>query len=214
MRRLLHLLKIATYPFLGISLLMFMGMSFGAAFVTDFTIENRTDTTIVVTPVGTIGAGSRAPLPVKMLAFPPLPALRSGGYRLAPGETVTVQYDMDDINFSEIVVTAEPGRTLQLVTDPTPTANQYHGPLQRHYVIGDLALLEPAPPPVQEAARAVDRQWVVACVLSSLLVGPWLVYALVTWLSRRLERRQRPNRFMAFLVKRAHLKRGRIFLSG
>jgi len=200
-RRLLRILTFATYPFLGLSLLMFMGMGFGAAFVTDFTIENRTDTTIVVTPVGTFGAGKRAPLPVKMLAFPPLPALRGGGYRLAPGESVTVQYDMDDINFSEIVVVAEPGRTLQLVTDPAPTANQYHGPLQRHYVIGDLALLEPAPPPVLEAARAADRQWVVACVMSSLLFGPWLVYAVLTRLSRRWERRKTPNRSMASEVK-------------
>jgi hypothetical protein len=172
-------------------------MGFGAAFVTDFTIENRTDTAIVVTPVGTWGAGNRAPLPVKMLAFPPLPAMRGGGYRLAPGESVTIQYDMDDINFSEIVVTAEPGRPLQLVTDPTPTANQYHGPLQQHYVIDDLARLEPAPPSVQEAAQAADRQWVVACVVSSLLFGPWLVYGVVAWLSRRWERRQVPNRLVA-----------------
>jgi len=192
-RRLLRLLTLATYPFLGLSLLMFMGMGFGAAFVTDFTIENRTDTTIVVTPVGTFGAGNRAPLPVKMLAFPPLPALWGGGYRLAAGESVTVQYDMDDINFSEIVVVAEPGRTLQLVTDPTPTVNQYHGPLQRHYVIGDLSLLEPAPPHVLEAARAADRQWVVACVTSSLLFAPWLVYAVLARLSRRWERCKTPN---------------------
>ncbi len=175
-------------------MLLFLGMGFGAAFVTDFTVENRTGVAIVVTPVGTVGtAGSRAPLPVKMLAFPPLPALRSGGYRLAPGESVTIQYDMDDINFSEIVVTAEPGRTLQLVTDPAPTANQYHGPKQRHYVVDDLAQLEPAPLPVQEAAQATDRQWVVACVVFSLLFGPWLVYAIIAWLSRRWENGQRPN---------------------
>lgn len=194
MRRALRLLKFATYPFLGLSLLLFLGMGFGAAFVTDFAVENRTDTAVVVTPVGTVGAGDRAPLPVKMLAFPPLPALRGGGYHLAPGESVTIQYDMDDINFSEIVVAAEPGRPLQLVTDPTPTANQYHGPLQRHYVIDDLARLEPATPPVQAAAQAADRQWVEACVMGSLLFGPWLVYALVTRLSRRWERCRAPNR--------------------
>ena len=186
MRRLLRLLKFATYPFLGLSLLLFVGMGFGAAFVTDFTIENRTNTTIFVTPVGTSRAGHRAPLPVIALAFPPLPAIQGGGYRLAPGASVTVHYDMDDINFSEIVVDTEAGPTLQLVTDPNPTTNQYHGPLQRRYVISNLALLEPAPLLVQEAARAADHQWVLACVQTSFLFGPWLVYALVTWLSRRL----------------------------
>jgi hypothetical protein len=120
-----------------------------------------------------------------MLAPPAVPAPRAGGYRLAPGESVTIRYDMDDINFSEIVVAAEPGRTLQLVTDPNPTANQYHAPARRHYVIDDLGRLEPATVPVREAARAAGRQWVVACVLWSLLVGPWLVYGLVARASRR-----------------------------
>ncbi len=196
MRRLLRLLTYTTYPFLGLSLLLFLGMGFGAAFVADFTVENRTDTTVAVTPVGTVGAGDRAPLPVKVLAFPllpPLPALRAGGYRLAPGEAVTIRYDMDDINFSEIVVAAGPDRVLQLVTDPNPTTNQYHGPLQRHYVIDDLARLEPVPQPVREAAQAADGQWVVAGVVYALLFGPWAVYALVTWLSRRLDRRGGPN---------------------
>lgn len=51
----------------------------------------------------------RGPLPVKTLMFLPLPALRGGGYRLAPGESVTARYDFDDINSSAIVVHADPG---------------------------------------------------------------------------------------------------------
>lgn len=193
MYRFLRLLKYATYPFLYLSMLLLGGLCVGGAFVTDFTIENRTDTAIVVTPVGTIGEGRRAPLPVVMLAFPQFPALRSGGYRLAPGESIRIQYDMDDINFSEIVVAAEPDRLLQLVTDPTPTAIQYHGPLQPHYSIDDLAQLEPVPLPVQKAAQAADRQWVVFCRINALLFGPWLMYATVLWLSRRWENRQGTN---------------------
>jgi hypothetical protein len=184
-RILFRVLKYATYPFLGLSVMLFMGTAFGAAFVSDFTIENRTSSAIVVTPVGTFGAGSRAPLPVKMLVILPIPAFRGGDYPLAPGESVTVRYDTDDINLSEIVVVAEPDRMLQLVADPIPTANQYHGPRQRHYIIDDLARLGPAPPPVQEAVRVADRQWVVACVVNSLLFGPWLLCVLFSWLARR-----------------------------
>lgn len=188
MRRLLRILKYATYPFLALSLLLLLGMAFGAAFVTDFTVENRTGDTIVVTPVGTVGPdGRRVPLPVKMLAWPSVSAFRSGGYRLAPGACVRIQYDMDDINFSEIVVAAaaEPRRTLQLVTNPNPTTNQYRGPMQPCYVIDDLTGLEAAPPAMQAAARAADRQWVIAVVELSLVLGPWVAYAIISRMARR-----------------------------
>jgi hypothetical protein len=182
--KLLRLLTYATFPLLGLSLLLFAGMMFGAAFVTDFVVINRTNAPIVVTPVGTVGKqGRKSPLPVKMARLLPLPALSSGGYRLAPGQSVTISYDMDDINFSEILVEAAPGQSLQLVTDPHPTSNQYHGPMQRQYVIDDLAQLDQATSPVRAAAEAADRQWIAACVVLSLLFGPWLAYTILMWLS-------------------------------
>jgi len=166
-------------------------MGFGAAFVTEFTVENRTDVAIVVTPVGTVGSpGAKSPLPVKLLAVFPLPALRCGGYRLAPGASVTIKYDMDDINFSEIVVET-PGRTLQLVTDPNPTSRQYHGPLKRHYEIDDLSQLAEVSLPVQAAGQAANRQLRVALIEYSLLIGPWLVYGSMALLSGHWERRKR-----------------------
>src|SRR4051812_11394635 len=103
----MSILKYVIYSFLGLSMLIWSALGFGAIFITDFVVENRTKKVILVTPVGTVGAeGIKAPLPVKLLAFPPLPALRCGTYRLVPGESVRIQYDMDDINFSEIVVEA------------------------------------------------------------------------------------------------------------
>ena len=41
MVRVLRLLLIVSYPFLALSFLMLLGMMFGAAFVSDFTIANR-----------------------------------------------------------------------------------------------------------------------------------------------------------------------------
>ena len=74
-------------------------------------MENHTGQTLLITPVGTIGDGYKAPLPTLMLAMPALPALRAGRYRLGPGESVTILYDMDDIHFSEIVIEDNRGRT-------------------------------------------------------------------------------------------------------
>ncbi len=190
MSRLVRILKYANYPFLGLSALLFAGMVFGAAFVARFSVENRTGEPIVVTPVGTAGtAGSRAPLPVLSLGFPSLPALRSGGFRLAPGESVSILYDMDDIRLSELVVAARPGQALPMVAGTTPAAGQDHGPdpRGRRYVIDDLTRLGPATSSVRRAALAADRQWVVACISLTILLGPWLLHAILARLTSRVE---------------------------
>lgn len=189
MKRFFRILRYATYPFLAFSLLLALGTIFGIALIADFTIENRTDEIIAVTPIGSIGPqGYRAPLPVKLVPSPALTAFRSGSFRLAPGESITIYYDMDDINFSEIVVEAERGRMLQLVTNPDPTSHRYHAPRQRHFVIDDLSQLEPVPARVQTAVTVANRQRILACVEYSLLFGPWLVYSILSWLSGRWER--------------------------
>jgi hypothetical protein len=177
-----------TYPFLAISGLLFMGFAFGGAFIDSFTIENRTRSTITVTPIGTRGPEGRKgylPVAIGWLPLPALPVLRAE-YRLEPGESVKVSYDMDDINFSEIVVNAGQGARLALVVDPDPITDQYHGPLQSTYVIDDLANLAAASPAVLAAADSAKRQWVACLVFNSILFGPWLAYAALKLALRRL----------------------------
>ncbi len=138
-RFLLHFARNLNYLLVALSGLITIGL--GMTFYSDFTIENKTTGHITVTPVGTVGhEGHKALLPVKALFI--FPAFQSGDFRLAPGESARIWYDMDDINFSEIVIDDGAGKHYQLVTDPSPTTNQYHGPLQRQIVIDDLSKLE------------------------------------------------------------------------
>lgn len=189
MKLFLRILQFIPYPFLALSVLLWMGTIFSVAFITDFTIENQTGETITVTPVGAVGQlGNRWPLPIVMFEFPSLPSLHRGGYRLEPNESVTVKYDMDDINFSELVIEDKQGRFLQMVIDPNPTINQYHGPLQREYVIGNLAQLPQATPAAIRAAGRAKQQHLGSIVLLSLMFGPWLVLGCVAWSRGRLER--------------------------
>ncbi|GEM_PF-2615214 len=182
MRRLLRIAMWTTYPFLVLSVLLFFGMMFGATFVTGFTIENRSGQFISVTPIGCVGpSGERAALPIVMFSFVPLPALRAGGFPLADGETVTIRYDMDDINFSEIVVEDGRGQQFQLVTDPTPTANQYHSPQQRLFVIGRLKDLDPVAPEVAVAAKRAQGWHRGSILLNAILFAPWLFYVGLRW---------------------------------
>lgn len=178
MKLALRILLWVTYPFLVLSSLLMVGTLFTLAFVVSFSIENRTAQTIAVTPVGTAGEeGRKWPLPTVVSSILPLPAGRAGGFRLAPGESVTILYDMDDINFSEIVVEDQHGGRHQLVVDPQPTTNQYHAPSERRFVIDDLKSLSPVDPGVSVAAGRAQGHDRYAIILNVLLIAPWAAYA-------------------------------------
>src|SRR5690348_3526721 len=91
-------------------------------FVTGFTVQNRTGGTLSVTPIGTVGPdGHRRPLPLMRWQIPAVPASRNGRLPVQSGKTITLYYDWDDINFSELVIEAEDGELRQLVVNPPPT---------------------------------------------------------------------------------------------
>jgi hypothetical protein len=180
MRRLLRILLWLTYPFLVLSCILIGGTLFGIAFIADFKIENQTGQTLSVTPVGTVGKeGRRSPLPTIMSVALPLSALRAGGFRLAPGESLTVLYDMDDINFSEIVIENAQGQQFQLVVNPNPTTNQYHAPRQRYFPLNELGRLGPVDPRVAAAAKRARGLQSASIFMNLLLIGPWLAYGIL-----------------------------------
>lgn len=152
--RLLRLLTYATYPFLVLSPLLLVGLAFGMVYVCEFTVENRAARVLVVTPVGRsheTDTGERGPLPVRMIDMPALPALRSGGFRLEPGESVTIGYDSDEVTLTEIVVAIEGDPELRFVT-------LSGGSTDRPLVIDARTRLEPAYPNLVEATQLADRQ--------------------------------------------------------
>jgi hypothetical protein len=187
LRAMVRMGLIATYPLLAVSMLAFMGLSFGSAFVAEFTVENQTGETITVTPVGTVGdRGDRHPLPVYMWPFPPIWAPQRGGFEIPPGGSLDIVYDMDDINFSEIVVYDHDGERGQLIVEPDPTRNQYHAPSETRFVISDLDSLGLITGPVRNAAKVAlvptNAPWVILCVL----LGPWFAFITLSWMNRRL----------------------------
>ena len=182
---LLRVSSAIAYCFLVLSGLLFIGMSFGAAFLTTIRIENRLEQPIRVTPVGTVGPnGARYPLPVSYRFVVPLPAAERGGFELKPNEMREITYDMDDINFSEIVVERENEVIGQIVVDPNPTANQYHAPQQKHFVVDHESLVA-VPKEVFAAATRAKQPSHGATVLTLLLVVPWPAVFLLSWLKRR-----------------------------
>ena len=187
LKSLVRIALFVTYPFLAISMLAFVGLCFGGAFVAQFTVENKTDRAIVVTPIGTVGEkGARYPLPVYMWPFPAIASVQRGGFEIPPGESIDIMYDMDDINFSEIVVHDRNGQRGQLVVNPNPTQNQYRAPAQKHFPIDDLDSLVDVPASVRNASRDAQIPTTAPWRLLGMLFAPWLAFALLSWLNRSL----------------------------
>jgi hypothetical protein len=192
-RRQIHLPKLlirlalmATCPLLAVSMLVFLGLSFGGAFVAEFTVENRTGQRIAVTPIGTVGKkGDRQPLPVYMWPFPPIWSSQRGGFEILPGESIDIMYDWDDINFSEIVVRDHAGERGQLVVDANPTRNQYRAPSQTRFAIDDIDSLEPVTGPVRNAARNAHVPTNAPWIILGMLLGPWIVFIVLRSVDRR-----------------------------
>lgn len=183
-RLLIRVALAATYPLLAVSMLAFFGLLLHSAFVVEFTVENKTDQPIVVTPIGAVGKqGDRHPLPVYVWSSPPLQSSQRGGFKIPPGKSLDIMYDMDDINFSEIVVHDHHGERGQLIVNHNPTIRRYHAPAQTHFVIDDLDELAAVPGPVRNASRDAQPPTNTPYIILSVILGPWIVFAMLSWLS-------------------------------
>lgn len=159
MRRFLQILLILNGLFLPLSCfpLIFLFNTINPmqlAFITDFTVENRTGRELSVTPIGTVGQqGRRRSLPLTRWKAPWWPASQYADIPVPADEKVTLFYDWDDINFSELVVATEDGTLRQLVVNSNPTARQYVIPEVTDFVIDDVNRLEEVNPAVLAACQ-------------------------------------------------------------
>jgi hypothetical protein len=166
------------------------------AFLVDIEVANETDDTLFVTPIGAVGAeGRRSVLPQYTGTVPAFPAFRTGDFRLEPGESVSIRYDWDDINISEIAVRNEEGAYRALIVDPTPTVGRYHPPTERSFTIDSFEDLAGIDPQVLKAAREGEFAWGIWGFIASsivpfvLLVIWWMKWGKELW-SRGKEQSQ------------------------
>ena len=169
-------IRFVTYILLVFSVLTLVGLVFGNNFHRKFTIENQTQETIAVTPVGTVGEGVRRPLPIYSSRLPLIPSSCRGGFKLEPGESIEIIYDMDDINLSEIVIQDEERKIGQLVVSADLIRDRYSTPPQTHFMIDDLNSLVGVPGSIRDAAREAQAATISPWIVISVLLGPWILW--------------------------------------
>ena len=161
-QRVLKVLGILTSPLILI-LLLFVLNAFNPmqwVFLFSFEVKDNSNQTIWITPIGSIGfEGKKSRLPVFLNEVPAIPAIVYGGYRLDPGDSKTIVYDWDDINFSDIVVKDKSGEYRSLIVNPNPTERMYSTPTTNTFNIESWNSLTIADSRLVDIARGWNINW-------------------------------------------------------
>ena len=174
MKLLMWLAAVPYYFAMFVAFLIWITVLCPLAFITDCSVTNATNDFLSVTPVGTVGSdGQRTLLPLYCTSFPFFVKSKRGDFQIAPNETFRFDYDMDDVNFSEIVVENSAGEIRQIVVNSNPTQNQYMVPSETDFIIDDFNVLATVPGNVKTVAVAGQqsgRMWLVY-IISVILLG-------------------------------------------
>lgn len=155
----------------------------GMAFLTSFEVVNSTGEDLIITPIGARGAeGRRGTLPISSSSQFYLMSPQRGEFPLPAGSTLSLTYDWDDVQFSEIVCRRRDGSYLVLPTGLHPTQGQYRQPPTKRFEISDLAALQPA----TELHLAAVRSGSGRIPFLYVLAGLGLLSPLCFWAARRI----------------------------
>ncbi len=167
------------------SVMPLCALNFGAAFREEIVIVNKTAAPISVTPIGVWdGSKNRSALPVTALEIIHWPALKNGDFTVAPGQSIRIDYDGDDIDPSEIYINAGTAGVYEQSVKSREAAD-FDYDKDRRIEITDLSKLTAASAPVTAAALGANKnEWKIAyfCVF---VFGP-IVFSAGLWVMVRI----------------------------
>jgi hypothetical protein len=169
----------STLPFSLLAMLLVVNAvnPMGTMFLHTFTIENRTDDEIFVSPIGAVDSeGTRRTLPFSVFKRFEVFSIKRDDFRIPAGTSMDFTYDWDDIQFSEILIRRrnEPWKNME--TGLHPTYMQYRRPGKIVFEVRDVASLPDAPQINLSALPGNPTRILVIYLLSFLgLLSPLLI---------------------------------------
>jgi hypothetical protein len=143
-------------------------------FIASFEVRNATAEDLRLTPVGLWSPRDKAVLRQYALAVPAIPAFRSVDIPVAAGETVTIRFDVDDIQLSELVWRRADGSLRVQVVDPEAGASCCDLPRQGLFVLGSVEGLPRPDPRAEQAMAEYPSMWLFLAPLPLVLLPRWL----------------------------------------
>jgi hypothetical protein len=160
-KRLLLVAGFILLPLFGLTLLFAINMlnPLARVFLVPFEVVNSTDENLVITPIGAQGPdGERRTLPISSSSWLYLLSSQRTEFSLPAGATLSLTYDCDDVQFTEIVCRRPDGSHVVLPTGLHPTEGQYRAPPVSRFEFADLTALQPATGQHMAAVRARSRK--------------------------------------------------------
>ena len=166
----------------------------GVTFLTSFEVVNSTAENLIITPIGARGKeGTRGTLPISRSSRLYILSSQRRDFSLPAGSTLSLTYDWDDVQFSEILCRRADGSHVVLPTGLHPTEGQYRPPPTLRFEIADLASLKPAD---DLQLAALGNQSGPGALLYSL-AGVGLLSPVLLLFSLRLGRRNAAQQLQA-----------------
>lgn len=117
----------------------------GVVFLTSFEVVNATGEDLLITPIGARGPkGVRGTLPISSFSHFYIMSPQNSQFSVPAGTSLSLTYDSDDVQFTEIVCQRPDGSHVIVPTGLHPTQGQYRAPPTRKFEITDFGTLQPA----------------------------------------------------------------------
>ena len=130
----------------------------GFAFIAKITVINDLNETVFITPIVTYGAKYKGLMEL-YYDRPTWPVFRRTNIPLDPGEQRILNYDMDDEQFTEIVIKTKKWQKV-FIADANPDPDNYTGPkIDLITIDSGLELTEPDQKIVDRMNQS-DRYWI------------------------------------------------------
>ena len=151
-----------------LGMLVLLHLFAGMGFTHKIQVENASGHAVYVTPVGERESGGKTLLPLRRPIPMAYAVARRGDYEIKPGARIEFMFDMDDVRFTELVISSVGNEPFQVSVEKSADCDVQYCILITHDLPGSD--LDPEIQDLLDAGTYAWRTFVIYAVEAGLLV--------------------------------------------